>query len=161
MPNSAKPMNTAKMAILFAMTLISNCRGDDEVSSSWVMSAILPSSVSIPLATTIPFALPEATVVPRYAMLSLSASPACFFMVSEFFSWGMDSPVREKSFVLKLKASIMRMSAGILSPSSMYIMSPGTRSDCGISLSSPSLYAFEGDWTSFFRESIMFSALFS
>ena len=160
-PNNTSPIIMAKTVILLAIDCISSCRGDFDFFSSCVRPAILPSSVFIPVAAMTPFALPVATVVPRNAILSRSARDDFFFIVLLFFSWGIDSPVSEKSLVLRSNDSIMRTSAGTLSPSSRYKISPGTSSNCGSSVNSPSLYTLAGDCTSFFRESMIRSALCS
>ena len=76
--NRTTPIPMARTVILLAMYWISSCRGDFDFRSPWAIPAILPTSVFIPVARTMPRPLPAATVVPRKAMLSRSASDDFF-----------------------------------------------------------------------------------
>jgi len=82
-------------------------------------------------------------------------------MVSVFFVAVIDSPVRGDSSILRLMASISLPSAGILSPSQMSRMSPGTISRAGMSLVLPSLITLLWGETICFRASTACSARYS
>ena len=99
------------------------------LASNWL---ILPSSVWLPVATTMPVALPETTIVPEKAMLSLSPTVAFSGTASAVFSEGTDSPVRAASSVRKFFTSTRRKSAGTLSPDSSRTISPGTKFSAAI-----------------------------
>ena len=77
------------------------------------------------------------------------------------FSTGTDSPVREASSAFRLTASRRRASAGIRSPVLKKIMSPGTSSFAGISVSFPSLRTDATGAAILFRASIARSARYS
>jgi len=139
----------------------SSVRGDLVSAVSCVIPAILPISVCIPVRTTTPVALPDATVVPVYAMLSRSASTERSLIALLSFPWGVDSPVSEKSFVLTSNDSMILMSAGILSPASSCTMSPGTSWFWGVSRTSPSRMTFAGDVIRFLRLSRILLTLYS
>ena len=123
--------------------------------------AISPKAVLEPMAETIAFACPEVTKVPSQTMFFWS--PKEVFSGSSFksLSIGSDSPVKAASMVLKFFNSINLASAGILSPSSNKIISPGTSSLAGIFINSPVLITLAKGTTIFFRALIAFSAFVS
>ena len=93
------------------------------------MPATSPSSVRIPVATTMPRPRPWTAVVPLNAMLMRSpmgsisdfSTPACL-------STGTDLPVRAASAILRFATHVSRKSAGMMLPASMMTISPGTTS---------------------------------
>ncbi len=93
---------------------------------------IWPSSVSPPVATTIPFPAPELTVVPENNRLLRSPSGKSPLSGSVVFSTTVDSPVRMASSTRRLCASITRKSAGIRSPARITTISPGTSEVVGM-----------------------------
>ncbi len=80
----------------------------------------------MPILVTIIFPPPSSTIVPIYAILSLSASGVSSSNIFVCFDAGIHSPVRTTSFILRLLLSITLPSAGTLSPSSKNTISPGT-----------------------------------
>ena len=96
-----------------------------------------PSSVSLPVATTTPFARPDTTRVPEKAMLARSPTVALAELGATFLSAGTDSPVSAASSVRRFFTSISRRSAGTLSPDSSSTRSPGTSSSAAITRLSP------------------------
>ena len=79
-----------------------------------MIPAILPTSVVIPVSTTIPFPLPYVIRLDENSMFVQSPIPVSLFsIVSVFFSTGTDSPVSELSCAFKFTASIILRSAGI------------------------------------------------
>ena len=83
-------------------------------SVEFIIPAILPTSVVIPVSTTIPFPLPYVTKLDENNIFFLSPIPiSCSSMISDVFSTGTDSPVNELSCVFKFTASIILKSAGI------------------------------------------------
>ena len=105
------------------------------VSELAISLAILPSWVSIPVETTTPTALPDATQVPINAIFLRSAKSVSSGSKSTFFCTVNDSPVSADSSILHWNDSNIRISAGTLSPSYKFTMSPGTNSDVAISIS--------------------------
>ena len=120
--------------------------------------AIFPSSVDLPTATTIPFAVPEVTEVPEKHMFDWFERGVFFDEIKLLFFWtGLLSPVSELSLQAKLLHEMMRMSAGIWFPVLSKMMSPTTRFEMGINSSLPSLKTLAFG----FVESISFSRAFS
>lgn len=76
-------------------------------------------------------------------------------------STGMDSPVRADSSIFKLTVSMRRKSQGIYLPASMIIISPGTISSEGISISWAFLFTIALGVDRFCKVSKDFSALYS
>jgi len=62
-------------------------------------------------------------------MFFLSAKGTSSFRILKSFLTGTDSPVKADSFTSKLCSVTILQSAGILSPSSNLIRSPGTKSE--------------------------------
>ena len=110
------------------------CRGVSSVGVSLIIPAILPSSVSMPVATTIPSALPFMASVDINAMFFHSAIGIPWGSTVSVFRTGMDSPVRADSLVWKPCTLIRRISAGTWSPASILTRSPGTTPEAGIFL---------------------------
>ena len=83
------------------------------------ISAILPTSVFIPVPTTTPTALPYITTDEEYAIFTLSPSGASSGnTVGPSFAEGTLSPVSEASCTLMLLSFIILISAGTMAPSS-------------------------------------------
>ena len=96
-----------------------------------MLRAMVPKYVLLPVANTIPVADPLTTLDPMKQMFSSSITLPllCLFpLASGRFSIGSDSPVREDWLTNKSFASMIRMSAGIMSPAAIMTISPGTRS---------------------------------
>jgi len=83
----------------FAMFFISFWSGVSSGICSWERFAILPSSVFIHVANTTHQAYPVATVVPIHTQLFLSESKMSPGILCVNLFTGLDSQVREKSFV--------------------------------------------------------------
>ena len=81
--------------------------------------------------------------------------------ISESFSTGKDSPVKDDSSVFKLMASISLKSAGTVLPSSKITISPGTSSSAFSSTKAPSLLTIQVGEDILFKASNDFSALLS
>ena len=100
---------------------------------------ILPISVSLAVATTIPRPLPVVTAVEAYAILVRSANGIFSSLrVASLLVTELVSPVKADSSILKLSASTILKSAGTLSPASKNTTSPLTKSAAAISLRIPS-----------------------
>ena len=122
--------------------------------------AILPISVSIPVAVTTAVAVPLVIEHPEKTILVLSPRAAFSSITSAaFFSEGTDSPVNADSSLLRLADVINRASAGTKSPASILIISPGTSSDASITISLPLRITRACGADMFFRASNAFSAL--
>ena len=90
------------------------CKGVSCFSVLFIIPAILPTSVVIPVSTTIPFPLPYVTKLDENSIFVLSPTPTSVFSIfSILFSTGTDSPVSELSCDFKFTASITLKSAGI------------------------------------------------
>lgn len=97
--------------------------------SFWLINPIiLPNSVSCPMVRTFPIPRPVVVIVPLKSLLLVLLS----LLTEEL------SPVSMDSLTCMLKDSSSSMSAGILSPSLMITMSPGSSSRIGISDCCPS-----------------------
>ncbi len=83
----------------------------------------------------------------------LVRSATCFSssITSGFLSTGKDSPVKGDSSTFSSMASRIRASAGMRSPASTVIRSPGTRFSASISSSRPSLITLASILSSFLR----------
>ncbi len=141
------------------------CRGV-AFSSAWVMaSAILPISVSIPVATIRALPLPYTTVLPIYTMFFRSPRDISFCFprckTSKILSTGTLSPVRAASSIFRLALSKILASAGIESPASKRITSPTTRSSLLTTCGLPSRITLELAADIACKASIAFSALLS
>ena len=89
------------------------CNGVAVPSVSLMIVAIFPTSVFIPVSTTIPLPLPYVISDDENNMFVLSPIPTLsFFKTSEFLSTGTDSPVSDDSCDFKLTLSIILKSAG-------------------------------------------------
>lgn len=91
--------------------------------------AILPTSVAMPTAVTIPVARPRVIVLAEYTMLTRSPRGTSWSArtLSACLLMGRDSPVRRASSVERLMLSPRRRSAGMTSPTLSRTMSPTTR----------------------------------
>ena len=129
-PMTSRRIDTATMAaaIHFPMTPSCRVRGVSRSEASVSIREIRPSSVSWPVATTTPLAVPYVTRVPLYAMPRRSPIPACRSTASALFSTGTDSPVRAASSTFSVRTPARRRSAGTLSPECSSTTSPGTSS---------------------------------
>ncbi len=111
----------------------SRCSG---VASSGVRSsspAIRPISVCIPVAVTTARACPYVAAVPLKTMLVRSPSGTSRSMASVSLVTGRLSPVSAASAVCRAAEETNRASAGIVSPSSMTMTSPGTSAPASMS----------------------------
>ena len=101
-------------------------------------AAVLPKNVRIPVNTTTPVAEPDATEVPMKAMfprycgsgLSASSGAMCF-------GSGTLSPVSELSSTEQEFTCSSLMSAGTMSPTPRWTMSPGTSDSLSVSRTVP------------------------
>ena len=130
----AAQRTTATMLRIFPRSPRRFCRGVSSVGVSLIMPAILPSSVSMPVATTMPSALPFIASVDINAMFFHSAMGIPWDNTVSVFWTGIDSPVSADSFVWKPCTFMRRISAGTWSPASILTRSPGTTKDAGIFL---------------------------
>mmetsp|Transcript_93780 Transcript_93780/g.195597 ORF Transcript_93780/g.195597 Transcript_93780/m.195597 type:complete len:233 (-) Transcript_93780:355-1053(-) len=98
--------------------------------------AILPKKVLSPVACTKHVAFPFRTVVPKKAKLRASVGGCDSFSVFECRGSGIDSPVRALlSTSMPSVQYRMRTSAGMRSPASKKMISPGTRCSTSFSTS--------------------------
>ena len=129
-------------------------------------SAILPISVSMPVAVMTTLPLPYTTALPMYTMLVLSPSgtsfaPSAIARAPVCLVTGTDSPVRAASSTFMDASSMMRPSAGTLSPASSMTTSPTTSSLLSTLTICPSLSTFDLAAVICFKASMASSALFS
>ena len=90
------------------------CNGVVSSSAEFIIFAILPTSVFIPVSTTIAFPLPYVTKLDENSIFTLSPIPTfSSAILSEIFSTGTDSPVKADSCDFKFTDSITLKSAGI------------------------------------------------
>ena len=90
------------------------CNGVSCFSVEFIIPAIFPTSVVIPVSTTIPFPLPYVTKLDENNIFFLSPIPiSVSSIISEVFSTGTDSPVNELSCDFKFISSTILRSAGI------------------------------------------------
>ena len=109
----------------------SRCNG--VVSSGVALSspAMRPISVCMPVAVTTALPCPYVAAVPLKTMLSRSPRGTSSRIGAIPFVTGRLSPVSAASAVCSAADSIRRPSAGMVSPSSMRMMSPGTTCEAG------------------------------
>jgi hypothetical protein len=107
------------------------CSGVLSVVASCSIPAMRPISVRIPVATTTAFPRPYVAAVPLHTMLWRSPSPASFSIAAVSLATGRLSPVSALSAVCRAVDWTIRASAGMVSPSSMMMTSPGTISAAG------------------------------
>ncbi len=123
---------TAITKRLLISTLVSFCSLVWSCSMLCSEVPILPNSVWIPVAVTLPTPFPRTISVPlntRPTLSTESGSPA--------FATGTDSPVSMASSTVRFTASTRSASAAIRSPSCKTIMSSGTTSRPLILVSTP------------------------
>ncbi len=138
------------------------CSGVNSSFSLFIMRAISPMTVSMPVATTTALPRPRVTPVPIKAILATSArgiSPPGIAPGS--LAMGTDSPVRDASSISRLLLSSSLKSAGILSPASIKTMSPVSSSRVGTLSFFPSLSTRTKGEASFFISSRERSARYS
>ena len=115
------PIPTIKIIMQITMATIPNvfpnlfsftCNGVSVSTVSLIISAIFPTSVCIPVSTTIPFPLPYVIKLDENNIFVLSPIPIfSSSIVVIFFSTGTDSPVNEDSCDFKFAASTSLKSA--------------------------------------------------
>ena len=89
------------------------CRGVSAFSVSFKIPAIFPTSVFIPVSTTIPFPLPYVIRLEENTIFVLSPiATSGSVIVFAYLSVGTDSPVSDDSCDFKFTASINLISAG-------------------------------------------------
>ena len=138
------------------------CNGVHSFVLSINDEAILPISVFIPVPVIIALPRPYETYVDENIQLCISPSDtSSFSIVSILFVTGTDSPVNADSSITKETDSMILPSAGIKSPASILITSPGTNSCELIEIRFPSLNTFALGVLNFFNASNDFSALLS
>ena len=135
------------------------------VSSSLISSkaeAIFPISVFIPTSVTTPRPRPYVTTLPMKAILTLSPIMVSLFKISsENFSTASLSPVKALSSIFKLSLSMMRKSAGTISPASKITISPTTKSSLLILCITPFLKTLQNGLVIFFSACIACSLFLS
>ena len=90
------------------------CNGVVSSSAEFIIFAILPTSVFIPVSTTIAFPLPYVTKLDENSIFFLSPIPISLPSIASIsFSTGTDSPVKADSCDFKFTDSITLKSAGI------------------------------------------------
>ena len=103
--------------------LLNKDLGDLLTFNTW---AILPISVTTPVAVTIAKPDPSVTNVPIYNIFFRLLTGVRFFSTKASFSLSSDSPVKEASCAFKPRVSNILASAGTRSPARTSIISPGT-----------------------------------
>lgn len=115
-----------EIAEIIAMNLSSSfLKGVLVVSAVAARLAIYPITVLSPMLMIMPKPLPSLQIVPKKARLVVS-SAFSLFVHSTVRSRSLVSPVREELSTRISVASMILMSAGTLSPSLTYTISPGT-----------------------------------
>ncbi len=138
------------------------CSGVGSSSYVWIMSAMWPISVFIPVAVTTPRPRPYVTSVPRYAVLRRSPKEASRSKIwSARLSTGTDSPVSDASSILRFIVSSRRTSAGTKLPASTKTMSPGTTNRDGRTIRWPPRSTCASGAAIFLSAANASSALFS
>ena len=123
------------------------------------MPATRPSSVRIPVATTMPRPRPWTAVVPLNAILMRSPmESASDFSTPACLSTGTDSPVRAASAIFRCATHVSRKSAGMMLPASMMTISPGTTSVASMCCRLPSRSTAAFDAASLRKSMIAFWA---
>ncbi len=138
--STTRPATTTPARASCLPTLSSRCwSGVASLSTSWSRPAMRPSSVCMPVATTMPTPRPAATWVPLYDMQRRSPRATLSWSTgSVSLSTGSDSPVRVASSTRSPATSTKRRSAGTMAPASICTTSPGTSSRAAISTVRPS-----------------------
>ena len=139
-----------------------SCKGVCVSDSSARRLAILPISVSIPVAVTTATAVPYVMLHPEKSIFERSPSGAfSSTAASASLSEGTDSPVSADSSLFSRTARRIRASAGMKSPASSRRISPGTSSAASMTISLPSRITRACGADIFFSASRAFSALLS
>ena len=123
------------------------CSGVVSAVACCNMPAIRPISVFMPVAVTTAKPRPYVAAVPLKTMFVLSPSDTSSATAATSLATGKLSPVSAASATCRATDRITRASAGIVSPSSMRIMSPGTTSTAATLRRTPSrtTFAFAAD----------------
>jgi len=151
-PRTAAPMILPNSSSL-------RCSGVGSSGSLPSSAAILPSSVSVPVATAIPAPRPYVTVDPENAQFTRSPTRADGSTTTlTRFPIGADSPVSDDSSIRRWDDLLRRRSAGTTAPVSSRTTSPGTTSRAAISTALPSLRTRALGAASFFNDSSAASA---
>lgn len=159
-PKNDSPIRTARIAIQRLRWAISLRKGEEPPRLVWVICAILPNSVCMPVAKTTALACPDAIAVPASRMfLLLISSPA--LEGSAFRALGSDSPVIVALLTRTPKASTSRQSAGTWSPCSKSTMSPGTNCVTASDVTPPSRRIFTSCGSSLSNAASVCSARYS
>ena len=159
-------MPSTSQVRIFESWLSLICSGVWPCSALERASAILPISVSMPVAVMTAVPRPYTTVEPIYTMFLRSPSGTSFvsgarLMMSINLLTGTLSPVRAASSIFMLALVRMRPSAGIASPASRITTSPTTRSSLWMVTIFPSRSTLDVAADICCRASMAFSALLS
>ena len=131
--------------------------GVNSFGTVFIIEAIFPISVCIPLAITIPSPRPPVTMVDIKA--SFFRSPACSSPAAKnaaSFSTGRDSPVSADSSIFRFQVFVRRKSAGTCIPASRITRSPAESSAAATFRIFPSRRTYASGLVSFFSESRAF-----
>ena len=138
------------------------CKGVFSSLVSRKIAATLPTSLSMPHATTTPSALPYVTKVDINTIFFCSCSSTGFSQYHSCdFSTASLSPVNRLSSTFRLRLSISLKSAGTRFPASNNTISPTTSSRASTSWIKPSRFTKAFGLVSSCRASIACSALYS
>jgi hypothetical protein len=134
----ATAMATTMIPRILPTRVSSRWSGVVSAGASFIMPAMRPICVRMPVAVTTARPRPYVAAVPLKIMLWRSPTPTSSPIGSTCFATGRLSPVRAASAVWSAVEWISRASAAIVSPSSTSMMSPGTTSAAATLRCSPS-----------------------
>mmetsp|Transcript_1462 Transcript_1462/g.4738 ORF Transcript_1462/g.4738 Transcript_1462/m.4738 type:complete len:254 (-) Transcript_1462:540-1301(-) len=157
MMKNKTPRKMAKAEMMSTKWWISICIVVCSVFELAARPAILPNNVRSPVFTTMPVAVPSTALVPKNAIFLVSNGFSSVHSVD--LANGSDSPVKEELSTFNLLLTVIRMSAGILSPSFTSITSPTTRSAASQAKIFPSLCTTVCGGRKFLNFSMVFSDL--
>jgi hypothetical protein len=149
---------TANIAIYLTILFIFFCNGNS-FSAADIMDDILPNSVFIHVLITSATQCQLTTKVHIYMICSDGETSS--WLLIDFFSISLDSPVSIDSFILSECASTTIASADILSHIESMMISQGTRFLDSISISLPSLMTVDSGSIMLLSALIAVSALYS
>ena len=135
------PMAIANAAIMWLRRASSRRIGVMPAVLVWVRWAILPNSVSAPVANTRPRPVPETTDEPASTTF-VACDSGTSSHGSDTRALGSDSPVIAASLILEPTAPMSLKSAGALSPASSKMISPTTRRSAEIKKNLSALKTF-------------------